>query len=56
MRIAGFILMAIGLVWTLQGAGILGFSLMTGSRFWLWAGVAFLVAGLGLAGWSLLRR
>jgi hypothetical protein len=52
MRIIGFIVLAAGVIWTLQGSGVLRGSVMTGSRFWLTAGIACLVAGTGLTAWS----
>ena len=47
----GVVLAVIGAVWTLQGAGLLGGSFMTGSRLWLVIGLVALVAG----GWLLVR-
>ena len=44
--IAGVILVAVGVVWFLQGSGHLAGSFMTGSRFWEWTGVAAVVVGL----------
>jgi hypothetical protein len=52
MRIAGLILLAAGVLWTLQGMGILRGSVMTGSRFWLRAGIACLAVGTGMVAWS----
>lgn len=45
--VAAFVMVAVGVVWTLQGLGRLGGSSMTGVRFWAIAGPA--VAGLGVA-------
>ena len=42
------VLVLVGLVWTLQGAGILPGSFMTGDRLWLVIGLACLVAGVAL--------
>lgn len=47
-RIAGVVLGLVGLVWVLQGVGLLQGSLMTGQGFWAGAGVAFLVVGAAL--------
>ena len=47
-RIAGVALGLVGLVWVLQGAGLLQGSPMTGQGFWAGAGVAFLVVGAAL--------
>ena len=44
--IVGVILVAVGVVWFLQGSGHLAGSFMTGSRFWEWTGVVAVVAGL----------
>jgi hypothetical protein len=50
------ILAAVGFVWALQGAGVLPGSFMSGSAFWLLAGLAIVgVAGL-YAAWPILRR
>jgi hypothetical protein len=46
--VLGVLLALLGAVWTLQGAGVLQGSSMTGSRFWLFAGVVLLVAGIAL--------
>ena len=46
--IPGVILLLLGLVWTLQGAGVLGGSVMTGQRQWLVIGLVVAVVGLVL--------
>ena len=46
---AGFILMLAGVVFTLQGVGILGGSVMSGITFWAVAGPVIALAGLILA-------
>ncbi len=43
---AGVLVFLVGLVWTLQGADVLGGSVMSGSSFWLIMGVVLLVVGL----------
>lgn len=48
----GVIAFLVGLVWTLQGADILAGSVMSGSSFWLGAGIAFLLIGLGVLAWG----
>jgi hypothetical protein len=45
----GFILMLAGVVFTLQGVGVLGGSVMSGVTFWAVAGPVIAVAGLVLA-------
>jgi hypothetical protein len=39
-------LIAVGAVFTFQGYGTLKGSFMTGSRMWLWVGIACIVAGV----------
>ena len=45
----GFALMLAGVVFTLQGVGVLGGSVMSGVTFWAVAGPVIAVAGLVLA-------
>ena len=47
--IGGVVLLLIGLLWALQGAGIIGGSAMSGLLRWLIIGGVLMVAGLGLA-------
>lgn len=49
--VLGVVLVLVGGVWALQGAGVLPGSFMTGSRLWLVIGIAAVVAG----GWLLWR-
>ena len=44
--VLGIGLIAVGAVFTFQGYGTLKGSFMTGSRMWLWIGIACLVAGV----------
>ena len=46
---AGFILLLAGVVFTLQGVGVLGGSVMSGVTFWAAAGPVIALAGLVLA-------
>ncbi len=46
--IPGVLLLLVGLFWTLQGAGVLGGSIMSGQRIWLVIGIVVALAGLGL--------
>lgn len=46
--VVGVLLALIGALWTLQGAGVVGGSFMTGSRVWLIIGVVALIVGIGL--------
>jgi hypothetical protein len=43
---AGFLLMLAGVVFTLQGVGVLGGSVMSGVTFWAAAGPVIALAGL----------
>jgi len=44
----GFVLMLAGVVFTLQGVGVLGGSVMSGVTFWAVAGPVIALAGLAL--------
>lgn len=46
--VLGALLVLVGAVWTLQGAGLLGGSFMTGSRMWLAIGVVCVIGGIAL--------
>ena len=46
---AGFLLTLAGVVFTLQGVGVLGGSVMSGVSFWAVAGPVIALAGLVLA-------
>ena len=46
--VVGVLLTLIGALWTLQGAGVVTGSFMSGSRMWLIIGVVALIVGLGL--------
>lgn len=48
--VPGVLLTAIGAVWTLQGFGVLGGSVMSGSALWATIGPIVLLVGLGLIG------
>jgi hypothetical protein len=45
----GFLLMLAGVVFTLQGVGVLGGSVMSGVTYWAVAGPVIALAGLVLA-------
>jgi hypothetical protein len=47
--IAGAVVALAGLVFTLQGAGVINGSAMSGSTFWAIAGPVIIVAGLVVA-------
>lgn len=46
LRIAGLLLVALGLVWILQGINVLPGSFMTGHIEWAWRGGACAAAGV----------
>jgi hypothetical protein len=46
--VLGGLLVLIGLVWTLQGANVLGGSSMTGSTLWLVVGLVVVALGIAL--------
>ena len=60
MRIAalilGVVLILLGAIWTLQGANILGGSVMSGQSQWLYIGIALIVAGVAELAWTLRRK
>ena len=45
----GVIAIVVGLVWILQGAGVLPGSFMTGQTMWLIIGIVVAALGVGLA-------
>ena len=51
--IVGAIIALIGLVWSLQGAGILPGSVMSGSQFWEIAGALTCIAGIAIFAYCL---
>jgi uncharacterized membrane protein YidH (DUF202 family) len=53
--IIGIIMVVMGLVWTLQGANILGGSVMSGHTQWLYVGIAVVLVGLVLLYWFNIR-
>lgn len=44
--VIGVLLVVVGAVWTIQGYGTLKGSFMTGSRTWMWIGIACVVVGV----------
>jgi hypothetical protein len=46
--IAGLLLLVLGAVWMLQGASILGGSVMSGQSQWLYIGIVVALAGAGI--------
>ncbi len=49
LRIVGVVLALMGLVWGLQGIGVLEGSQMTGQAFWAGAGLVLFIVGVSLA-------
>ena len=60
MRIGGnivaVILLLLGGLWVLQGANIIGGSVMSGHSLWLYVGIVLVIVSLGLFWWSNRRR
>lgn len=54
--IVGVIMLLAGILWTLQGANIVGGSVMSGQSQWLYIGIVVGLAGLALLYWTHLRR
>ncbi|ACZ41548.1 hypothetical protein Tter_0631 [Thermobaculum terrenum ATCC BAA-798] len=53
----GIILLIAGVIWALQGAGIIqSSSPMTGQTFWIFAGIITAIVGAVIAYWSWSRR
>ena len=52
----GLLAAVAGVVFTLQGVGLIGGSVMTGSTFWAVAGPVIALAGLATAAVGLRRR
>jgi hypothetical protein len=55
LLVAGLLAAMAGLIWTLQGLGVLGGSVMSGDRTWAIIGPIVIVIGLGLVAYSLRR-
>ena len=54
--IVGVAMLLAGILWTLQGANIVGGSVMSGQSQWLYIGIVVGLAGLALLYWTHLRR
>jgi len=54
--LVGGVLVAAGVVWTLQGVGDIGGSFMSGDKLWAVVGPITAAAGLVIAGTALLRK
>jgi hypothetical protein len=56
LGVVGIIVIALGVIWTLQGSDVLGGSTMSGHPQWTLIGLALVVAGLGLVGFAAIRK
>jgi hypothetical protein len=54
--IVGLVVVLMGGVWTLQGAGVIGGSVMSNSTTWLVIGLVLVVVGAGVAAFGMRRR
>jgi hypothetical protein len=52
----GVLITVMGVLWTLQGLGYVGGSVMSGVTFWAVVGPIVALAGLALAAWGLRGR
>jgi hypothetical protein len=52
LNIAAAVGLALGLLWILQGASIVGGSVMSGQSVWLYIGIALVVVAAGLLAWA----
>ena len=53
--VLGFVLVAVGVVWILQGLDLLKGSFMTGHSFWAWMGALAVLLGMPLVARGLRR-
>lgn len=51
-NLASLLVLAVGIVWSLQGVGIVQGSFMTGQSQWLYIGIAVVVVGLAGLVWA----
>jgi hypothetical protein len=54
--VVGVVLVLLGLLWALQGAGVLGGSIMSGQRMWLIIGIIVAIVGVVLGYFGLAPR
>jgi hypothetical protein len=52
----GLLVAVVGIIFTLQGVGVIGGSFMSSSTFWAAAGPVIALVGLAVAGAGLRRR
>ncbi|MER8365057.1 hypothetical protein [Mesorhizobium sp. M0306] len=51
-NLLALIVLAIGMLWTLQGIGFIGGSFMTGQSQWLYVGIVTVLVGLVGLAWA----
>jgi hypothetical protein len=56
LNIAAAIVLLLGGLWILQGANIVGGSVMSGQSQWLYVGIVLVVVAAGLFWWANRRR
>ncbi|MFF2372415.1 hypothetical protein [Agromyces sp. NPDC058110] len=56
LMVVGALLTLSGVVWTLQGVGILPGSAMSGEMLWAFVGPIVAAVGLAILGWGIARR
>ncbi len=56
LNIFGIILLLLGLLWTLQGVGLVGGSFMTGQTQWIVIGLITMLVGAVVMAWANRRR
>ena len=54
-NVTAILLLVTGMIWTLQGASVIGGSFMSGRALWLYIGIAMVIVGVGLLWWINLR-
>ena len=54
-NVAAILLLVTGMIWTLQGASVIGGSFMSGRPLWLYIGIAMVIVGVGVLWWINLR-
>lgn len=52
LTIVGIVMILIGGLWVLQGANVIGGSVMTGQSHWVFIGAIVVAAGLALTYWT----
>ena len=54
--LVALLIAGVGLVWALQGLGVLPGSFMSGDALWAWLGAGLILAALAYAAWPNMRR